>query len=62
MVFIGLTLLTGRVGLDPAALAMTTQAQANQTPAGQIVPEADAPPACCALRQAAEAKDSADPQ
>ncbi|MEM8782361.1 MAG: sulfite exporter TauE/SafE family protein [Planctomycetota bacterium] len=60
MLFIGVTLLTGRLGLDPAQLALATETRAAQRAPGQVTPNGDETPACCPLMEAAAQRSEAD--
>ncbi|MEM9752754.1 MAG: sulfite exporter TauE/SafE family protein [Planctomycetota bacterium] len=54
MLLIGITMLTGRLGIDPSQLALATEAQAAQREPTQVVPTNDETPACCPLIEAAQ--------
>ena len=61
MLFIGVTMFTGRLSLDPAQLALAAESQAKQRDPALAVPAANQTPACCELMRAAEQPD-AQPQ
>lgn len=61
MLFIGVTMLTGRLGLDPSQLALATEAQAAQRETGRLTPDADETPACCPLMRAAAGPERIEP-
>ncbi|MEM1026749.1 MAG: sulfite exporter TauE/SafE family protein [Planctomycetota bacterium] len=60
MLFIGVTMFTGRLGIDPSQLALATEAQAAQRESDQITPTADETPACCPLMEAAAKREGGD--